>query len=95
VQALTASVGNACLLIRPDEVWYLTSTEWNTGMRLSLAFVRDQADGALSYAAVPRVCLGQTTPPLCRYAKCTADLILRAWLVFHRYRPAIASVVGA
>jgi hypothetical protein len=24
--------------------------------------------GVDGYAAVPRVCLGQTTPPLCRYA---------------------------
>jgi hypothetical protein len=40
------------------------------------ALVRDQAGGALSYAAVPRVGLGPTTPPLCRYAECTTDLIL-------------------
>jgi hypothetical protein len=41
--------------------------------------VRDQVGGALSSAAVPRVCLGQTAPPLCRCAKCTTDLILRVW----------------
>ena len=35
----------------------------------------DQAGGVLSYAAVPRVGLGPTTPPLCRYAEYTTDLI--------------------
>ena len=48
------------------------------------AFVRDQAGGALSSAAVPRVCLEQTAP-LCRCAKCTTDLILRVWWAFHRW----------
>jgi hypothetical protein len=43
---------------------------------------RDQANGALSPAAVPRVCLGQTAPPLCRCAERTIDLILEAWWVF-------------
>ncbi len=33
--------------------------------------VGEQADGALSCAAVPRSCLGQPTP--CRYAEYTAD----------------------
>jgi hypothetical protein len=33
------------------------SGRWRT------CFVRDQVDGALSYAAVPRVGLGPTTPP--------------------------------
>jgi hypothetical protein len=48
------------------------------------AFVRDQVGGALSSAAVPSVCLGQTAPPLCRCAKCTTDLILRVWWAFYR-----------
>jgi hypothetical protein len=43
------------------------------------AVVRDQVGGALSSAAVPRVCLGQTALPLCRCAKCITDLILRVW----------------
>jgi hypothetical protein len=43
-----------------------------------LGFVRDQADGALSSAAVPRAGLGPATPPLCRCAKCTIGLILRS-----------------
>jgi hypothetical protein len=50
------------------------------------AFVRDQVGGALSSAAVPRVCLGQTAPPLCRCAKCTTALILAVWLVLHGCR---------
>jgi hypothetical protein len=45
----------------------------------SLGFVRYQAGGALSYAAVPRAGLGPATPPLCRYAECTTDLILPVW----------------
>ena len=45
-----------------------------TVLRLS----RDQTGGALSSAAVPRVGLGPTTPPLCRCAKRATDLILRA-----------------
>jgi hypothetical protein len=49
-----------------------------------LPFVRDQADGALSYAAVLRGGLGPPPPPLCRYAKCAIDLILQAWLALYR-----------
>jgi hypothetical protein len=36
---------------------------------------RDQAGGVLSCAAVLRVGLGPTTPPLCRYAEYTTGLI--------------------
>jgi hypothetical protein len=50
----------------------------------ALTFVQDQADGALSSAAVLRVGLGPTTPPLCRCAKCTADLILPVWSALYR-----------
>jgi hypothetical protein len=57
-----------------------------SGVLAAFAFVWEQIGGALSSAAVPRVGLGPTTPPLCRYAKCTADLILPAWRVLHRYR---------
>jgi hypothetical protein len=39
---------------------------------------RYQAAAALSSAAVPRVGLGPTTPPLCRCAERTTDLILQA-----------------
>ena len=39
------------------------------------AWLEDQADAALSSAAVPRVGLGPTTPPLCRCAERHADLI--------------------
>jgi general secretion pathway protein H len=42
----------------------------------TLRFVREQVGGALSYAAVPRVGLGPTTPPLCRYAESTTDPLL-------------------
>jgi hypothetical protein len=48
------------------------------------AYVRDQVGGALSYAAVPRVGLGPTAPPLCRYAECTADLISQRWWPLQR-----------
>ena len=41
--------------------------------------VRGTACGALSYAAVPRVGLGPTAPPLCRYAERTAGSALPAW----------------
>jgi hypothetical protein len=51
------------------------------------SLVPDQADGALSSAAVLRVGLGPTTPPLCRYAKCTADLISPVWRAFSRCAP--------
>jgi hypothetical protein len=44
---------------------------------VALSVSRDQADGALSSAAVPRGGLWPPTPPLCRCAKCTADQILR------------------
>ncbi len=50
-----------------------------------LRFARDPADGVLSSAAVPRVGLWPTAPPLCRYAEYTADLILEGWWVFKRY----------
>jgi hypothetical protein len=53
------------------------------------AFVRDQVGGVLSSAAVPRCGLGPLPPPLCRCAEYTADLILRAWRVFCRYRDLI------
>ncbi len=42
--------------------------------------VRELADGVLSFAAVLRGCLGQPTPPLCRCAEYTADLLLRLWV---------------
>jgi hypothetical protein len=45
---------------------------------------RDTADGALSSAAVPRCGLGPLPPPLCRYAECTADSVLRQWPVGKR-----------
>jgi hypothetical protein len=45
---------------------------------LLLSFVREQADGVLSCAAVPRGGLWPPTPPLCRYAEYTADLIMPA-----------------
>jgi hypothetical protein len=38
-----------------------------------LSLVQEQAGGALSYAAVPRVGLWPDAPPLCRYAEYTAD----------------------
>ena len=49
-----------------------------------LCLVREQADGVLSFAAVLRGCLGQPTPPLCRYAEYTADPLLRLWYLIHR-----------
>jgi hypothetical protein len=52
---------------------------------------RDHADGALSSAAVLRVGLGPTAPPLCRCAERTIDTILRTWLAFDRSTPAIFS----
>jgi hypothetical protein len=55
-------------------------------------FVRDQVGGALSSAAVPRAGLGPATPPLCRCAECTTDLILRVWWAFHRCRDVILLV---
>jgi hypothetical protein len=62
---------------------------------VSSAFALDQAGGALSYAAVLRVGLWPTTPPLCRYAKCATDLILRAWRALDRQcRHALSSVAG-
>jgi hypothetical protein len=47
----------------------------------------DQAGGALSFVAVPRVGLWPTTPPLCHCAKSAADLILQAWRVLQHYKP--------
>jgi hypothetical protein len=49
---------------------------------MRITFVLDQVGGALSYAAVPRAGLGPATPPLCRYAECTTDLILPAWWAY-------------
>jgi hypothetical protein len=48
---------------------------------------RDQADVALSSAAVPRVGLGPSTPPLCRCAERPADLILRVGCAGGRRNP--------
>ncbi len=47
----------------------------------------DKVGGVLGYAAVPRVGLGPTAPPLCRYAEYTTDLILETWQVFSRRTP--------
>ncbi len=62
---------------------------------LPLRFVWDQAGGVLSYAAVPRVGLWPTAPPLCRYAEYTADLILEGWWVFSRYGVDTVGVASA
>jgi hypothetical protein len=48
---------------------------------------RDQVGGALSYAAVPRVGLGPTPPPLCRYAERTTDLIQTKKQIYNRCAP--------
>ena len=48
----------------------------------------DQADAAFSSAAVPRVRLGRTTPPLCRCAECHADLIRCKLSGLNHSRPA-------
>ena len=56
-------------------------------------FWRDRSDMALGSAAVPRVGLGPTTPPLCRCAERHAAPILRASWVFHRRTP-LAPVAG-
>jgi hypothetical protein len=59
------------------------------------AFVRDQIGGALSYAAVLRGGLWPPTPPLCRYAERTADLILPAWWALYRwFRHSRSSLAG-
>ncbi len=42
-----------------------------------LSYVLELAGGVLSCAAVPRVGLGPTTPPLCRYAEYTACQLQR------------------
>ncbi len=65
-------------------------------MILSSSFVQEQIDGARSYAAVLRVGLGPTTPPLCRCAACTADLLSYTWWVISRYVPTLfaALVLG-
>jgi hypothetical protein len=55
---------------------------------------RDQVDGALSSAAVPRGGLWPPTPPLCRCAKCTVDLILQAWLAFDRRTSAMLAALA-
>jgi hypothetical protein len=55
---------------------------------------RDQVGGALSCAAVPRVGLGPTTPPLCRYAKHTTDLIQAWWQVLDSYAPTMPAALA-
>ena len=68
-----------------------------TVLRLSREWLsRDQAGGALSSAAVPRVGLGPTTPPLCRCAKRATDLTLPTLRVFDRSTPTLfaASALG-
>ena len=60
-----------------------------------LRFVWDPADGVLSCAAVPRVGLWPTAPPLCRYAEYTADLILESGRVFNRYGRVLPGVASA
>jgi hypothetical protein len=63
---------------------------------LLVALVRDQVGGALSCAAVPRGGLGPPTPPLCRYAECTTDLISHRWREFHRWgRHYFSSMAGS
>jgi hypothetical protein len=49
--------------------------------RYSASLVREQADGVLSSAAVPRAGLWPATPPLCRCAEYTIDQLLhkRGW----------------
>jgi hypothetical protein len=70
----------------PQYLFWLCSLEIRRyGERL--AFVLDQVGGALSCAAVLRVGLWPTAPPLCRYAKCATGLILETWRALHRCRP--------
>ncbi len=54
---------------------------------------RDTADGALSCSNVPRCGLGLLPPPLCRYAECAADSVLRQWPV-GKYNACNFAVVG-
>ena len=46
--------------------------------------VPEQADGVLSSAAVPRVGLGPTPPPLCRCAEYTANQLSQTWWAINR-----------
>jgi hypothetical protein len=63
-------------------------------LRLAI-FVRDQIGGALSYAAVLRGGLWPPTPPLCRYAECTADLILPvSWALYGWCRHSLSNLTG-
>ena len=59
------------------------------GRRCYFSFVREQADGVLSSAAVPRAGLWPATPPLCRCAEYTADQLLRKRLAIYRVAPNI------
>jgi hypothetical protein len=52
---------------------------------------RDQAGGALTSAAVPRVGLGPTTPPLCRCAERTTGLVWGRWWISIRCAPAMVA----
>jgi len=55
---------------------------------------RDQVGGALSCAAVPRVGLGPTTPPLCRCAEHATDLIQAWWQVLDSYASTIPAALS-
>jgi hypothetical protein len=55
---------------------------------------RDQVGGALSFAAVPRVGLGPTTPPLCRCAERITDLIQARWQVLDSYAPTMPAALA-
>jgi hypothetical protein len=59
----------------------------------AFCLVREQADGVLSSAAVPRVGLGPTPPPLCRCAEYTADLFLETWCVFNGCMPTMVTAL--
>jgi general secretion pathway protein H len=79
LRRITPTLVTACTALPPEGAllaWGGPALRRITPTLVTAGFVREQVGGVLSCAAVPRAGLGPATPPLCRYAECTTDLLL-------------------
>jgi general secretion pathway protein H len=81
LRRVTPTLATACAALPPEGAllaWGGPALRRIAPTLTTFRFVWKQVGGALSCAAVPRAGLGPATPPLCRYAECTTDLLLPA-----------------
>jgi general secretion pathway protein H len=85
---ITPTLATACAALPPEGAlapWGGPAARRITPTLATARVVQEQVGGALSCAAVPRAGLGPATPPLCRCAECTTDLLLPTWRAIKRY----------